>query len=102
MRDEKSKNYLRRSRRCHHFTQDDIAFLLGGECGTKIGRYERDCRLPPLETALALEAILGVPVRELFVGRFQKVEKEVRQRALVLLALREGERSENSLKRLAA
>jgi len=103
MSETRLNNYLRSYRRRQHLTQDEVAFLLGGECGTKISRYERERRLPPLGTALAYEAILGVPIRELFAGRFEKVEREVRRRALLLSKEREGKRRpNNALKRLAA
>jgi hypothetical protein len=43
-----------------------------------------------LETAFAYEAILGIPVRELFLGIFQKVDLEVKARARILGARKEG------------
>ncbi len=58
---------------------------MGSGSGTKISRYERERRDPTLETALVLEAIFGVSVRELFAGRFQKVERSVVDRARTLI-----------------
>ncbi len=53
---------------------------MGVKSGAKVCRYERRRRVPPLETALAYEAIFKIPVRELFRGTYAKVEKEVRRR----------------------
>jgi hypothetical protein len=40
--------------------------------------------VPSLETALAYEVIFGVPVRELFAGTFQQIEKKTRRRMHLL------------------
>lgn len=77
-------NYLRMYRKQRHLTQEELAFLVGSRDGSRIARYERFRRQPTLETALALEAALGVPVRELFAGEYAKVEATVRRRARVL------------------
>jgi len=77
-------NYLRRYRKRAALSQDEVAFLLGGGSGAKVSRYERFRRIPDLETALACEAIFGVPVRELFPGIFQKVERNTARRARLL------------------
>jgi transcriptional regulator with XRE-family HTH domain len=74
-------NYIRTHRRRAALSQDEVAFLLGCECGTKVGRYELNRRMPTLETALALEAVFGVSVSELFAGRFHEVEQSVVKRA---------------------
>lgn len=77
-------NYLLTYRKHAGLSQDEVAFLLGGQSGTKVSRYEQSARLPSLETALAFEAILGVPTRELFAGAFAKVEKSAKARAETL------------------
>ena len=77
-------NYLKTYRRRAGFSQDEVAFLLGSKGGAKVSRYERLARKPSLETALAYEAVLGIPVRELFAGVFQKVEQETVKRAQAL------------------
>jgi transcriptional regulator with XRE-family HTH domain len=79
-------NYLRTERRMARLSQDDLAFLLGSEDGTTVSRYERGRRTPSLDTALAYEAILGIPVRDLFAGRFLVVEELIRARARTLAA----------------
>jgi transcriptional regulator with XRE-family HTH domain len=73
-------NYLKTYRKRTGFSQDEFALLLGSESGAKVSRYECWTRCPSLETALAYEAILGVPTKELFAGLYQKVEKRVAQR----------------------
>ena len=78
-------NYIRTHRRMAALSQDEVAFLLGCEHGTKVGRYERGRRTPSFETALALEAVFGVPVAELFAGRFHQVEQSVVKRAKELV-----------------
>ncbi|MBI1894646.1 MAG: helix-turn-helix transcriptional regulator [Candidatus Rokubacteria bacterium] len=81
---QKLDNYLRMYRRRAGLFQDEVAFLMGGESGTLVSRHERGARLPTLEMALAYEAALGVPARELFAGISQKVEQKVTKRARVL------------------
>ena len=67
-------------------SQDEVAFLLGAQTGTKVCRYERFAREPSLETALAYEAIFKTSASELFGGLYQKVEREVAERAKILAA----------------
>jgi transcriptional regulator with XRE-family HTH domain len=86
MQAEHLNNYIRTHRRRACFSQEELAFLMGSGSGTKISRYERERRDPTLETALTLEAIFGVPVRELFAGKFHKVERSVADRARQLIA----------------
>jgi transcriptional regulator with XRE-family HTH domain len=77
-------NYLRTYRKRMGLSQDEVAFLLGVQSGTKVSRHERNVREPGLETALAYEVVLGAPVRELFAGVFEKVEAITLRRARVL------------------
>ena len=81
MATHKLDNYLRTYRKRAGLSQDEIAYLLGACDGTKIGRYERFQRTPNLQTALACEAIYGVPVRELFAGVYEQAERTVARRA---------------------
>jgi transcriptional regulator with XRE-family HTH domain len=78
-------NYIRTHRRRACFSQEELAFLMGSGSGTKISRYERERRDPTLDTVLTLEAIFGVPIRELFAGRFHTVECSVVCRARLLI-----------------
>jgi transcriptional regulator with XRE-family HTH domain len=79
-------NYLKTHRMRAGFTHKELAFLLGASGAESLSRYEHGVRLPALETALAYEAVFGVPVRELFPGVFDEIEREVINRAKVLLA----------------
>jgi len=75
------ENYLRMYRKRAGLTQSELAYLLGVQSSGKISRYERFARRPTLETALAFEVILGVPIRDLFEGVNEDVEHEVKKRA---------------------
>lgn len=77
-------NYLQMYRRRLGLSQEEVAFLLGSKSGTKISRYERGRRELSLDTALAFEAIYGIPLRELFAGRFQEVEALISKRVRAL------------------
>jgi len=80
----KLENYLRMYRKRSGLSQDEFAYLLGGKSGTIASRYERFKRTPSLETALACEAIYGIPVKELFAGVSARAERLVRRRAHLL------------------
>jgi transcriptional regulator with XRE-family HTH domain len=78
------KSYLRTHRKKGGLSQDEMAFLLGYQSGTKISRFERLARHPNLETALACQVVFGIPAHKLFPGVFAKVEKTVTERARLL------------------
>ena len=80
-------NYLRTNRNRLALWQEETAFLLGftGEDkGIKVCRDEKFTREPSLRSALAYEAIYGRPVRELYAGLYQQIEREVAERAKIL------------------
>jgi transcriptional regulator with XRE-family HTH domain len=77
-------SYLRTYRKRGGLTQDEMAFLLGYQSGTKISRFERLARQPNLETALACQVVFGIPAHKLFPGMFAEVEKTVTERARLL------------------
>jgi transcriptional regulator with XRE-family HTH domain len=77
----KLQHYLRTHRKRAGFTETELAQLLGCKSAAKVSRYERFERLPSLKTALAYQAILGVPVAKLFAGMYEQVEKEASKRA---------------------
>jgi transcriptional regulator with XRE-family HTH domain len=80
-------NYLRTHRKRLDLTQEEVALMLGftGEDkGIKVCRDENFAREPSLQMALAYEVIYGRPVRELFAGLFQGIERQVAERAKVL------------------
>ena len=72
--------YLRSYRRHAHLTQAKLAYLLGASTGVKVSRYESGNRIPSLETGLAYEAALGVPVCQLFRGRCVDIAEQVATR----------------------
>jgi transcriptional regulator with XRE-family HTH domain len=80
----KLENYLRTYRKRSGLSQDEVAFLLGCQNGTKVSRYERCSRKPSLETVLAYVIVFGAPGRELFAGTFEKVENKLSKRAQLL------------------
>jgi len=85
-------NYLKANRKRLALSQDEVAFLLGTQSGAKVCRNERFVRAPSLETALAYEAIFKRSVSELFSGLYQKVEREVAERAKTLLSKKDQTR----------
>ena len=77
-------NYLRTNRNRLALWQEETAFLLGfnGEDkGARVCRDEKFTREPSLRSALAYEAIYGRPVRELFAGLYEQIEREVAEQA---------------------
>lgn len=74
-------NYLKTYRRRAGLSQDELAYLLGGETGTTVSRHENGKRLPTLDTALAYELILGAPVRDIFAGETETLHKTISDRA---------------------
>jgi transcriptional regulator with XRE-family HTH domain len=82
-------NYIRMLRRQRGLSQDELASLLGWKSGSAVSRLERGRRKPSLETLLALEAIFGVPIREFYAGRFQKVETAVKERVELFISAHE-------------
>jgi transcriptional regulator with XRE-family HTH domain len=84
--------YLRSYRRHAHLTQGNLAYLLGASTGVKVSRYESGKRTPSLETGLAYEAALGVPVCTLFRGRCEEIAEKVAERRRRLEAQQERRR----------
>jgi transcriptional regulator with XRE-family HTH domain len=85
MRYEPLDNYIEMHRLRTGLSQDDVAYLIGVERGASVSRYEQGIRLPDLVTALALEIVLGQPVRELYLGRIERMRQDVALRARELL-----------------
>jgi len=73
--------YVKHERRRAGLTQADVAYLFGAKARTKISRYERGRYLPTLRTALGYEAMLGVPVAELFPGAYRDARRAIVSRA---------------------
>lgn len=80
----KLHNYIRSHRKCSGLTQHEVAFLISSGDGARISRYEHFRQQPTLETAVALEILFRTPVRNLFSGVSQKVERRIIRRAETL------------------
>jgi transcriptional regulator with XRE-family HTH domain len=83
-RSSRNLNFLRAHRKRSALSQDEIAFLLGAQNGSKVCRYEQMLREPKLKTALAYEAIFNCAVTELFPELYAKVKAAVQERAKTL------------------
>ena len=102
MRPRRLPNYLKAHRKHSGLSQDEVAFLLGAENGSLLSRYEKRRRLPPLETALACEAIFGVPVAELFAGVREDIRKDIDKRRAALKTKLEAETPHGSASPMTA
>src|SRR4051812_41167830 len=80
------QTYLRTHRKRTGFTHDEVAFLIGGMCGTNVSRHESAKRFPALRTVLMYEFIFDATVRELYEGLFCEMQGRVQTRARGLLA----------------
>jgi transcriptional regulator with XRE-family HTH domain len=80
----KLQNYVRSYRRRSGLSQEELAFLLGCQNGSKVSRYECFERVPALETALAYEAVFGASTRELFAGVYEQTLTTIQERAKLL------------------
>ena len=99
----KSRNYLRSNRRRLELSLGEVAFLLGSNDAPMISKHELHSIEANLKTALAYEVIYGRPVRELFAGFYQQVEKDVAARAKILThRLDRGRSMPRSLRRRQA
>ena len=91
------QNYLVSNRKRLSLSQDEVAFLLGTQSGSKVSRYEHFASNPTLETALAFEVIFQRSASELFGGLYQKIEQEVMERAKVLAERTDQEESKRQI-----
>ncbi len=64
--------------------------MLGVKSGAQVSRCETFQQVPNLQTALALQAMFGVPVAELFAGIYEQAEKETSKRARILMRKMQG------------
>jgi len=73
----KINNRLWQARHKCGLEQKQVARLLGHKNCDQISRYERGVRVPNLRTALKLELIYGIPIRDLFPEHYQKHRAEI-------------------------
>lgn len=92
---DKLPNYLRTYRKRAALTQDELAYLLGNECGTQVSRYEHFLRQPGLRTVVTYELIFDAPARELFAGVAQQVARVTVNRAYSLAEKLRSARSDS-------
>ena len=71
------KNRLWLYRKKMGYSQKVVAQLLGRKSSARICDYERGKFLPSLETALKLEIILGIPLRELYSNIYRQLQREI-------------------------
>lgn len=81
---QKIYNYIRSHRKRAGLDQEELAFLLGCQCGTKVSRYENFSREPNIQTVFACQAVFQIEARTLFPGMYTKVEHKVITRARML------------------
>lgn len=76
--------YLRPLRREWGLSQEELAALLGFQSPQHVSRIEQGRRVPTLDTALALEALFGVPPKELFPALTQEASEQMLRHAAAL------------------
>jgi transcriptional regulator with XRE-family HTH domain len=69
-------NQLWRTRKRIELGQKQLSLLLG-KSEAIISLYEHGLVIPPLETALALELLYGIPISKLFDGLKKQLEKNL-------------------------
>ncbi len=99
-------NYLRTHRKRARLSQQDVAFLIGCKSSARISRYERCRQNPNLRTLLAYELLLHTPIRELYGGVAEEVERDMKKRVRLfvrhLARRRPDHRNERKAKFLVA
>lgn len=76
-------NYLVGHRMRTGLSQADVASMVNAPDNAAISRYEAGNRLPPLQIALGLEVLFGVPVAVLFAGTRMRVAQRVERRIVL-------------------
>lgn len=69
--------YLRTHRRVWGLTQQELAALMGFKSATHVSRIENGKRAPTIESALACQAIFGIPPSAMFPHAYDLVEERV-------------------------
>jgi transcriptional regulator with XRE-family HTH domain len=72
---------LKAHRRRAGLAQREIGVLLGDRSESRVGRYERGTRLPPLRIALAYQIIFGKAIADLFPDEYEAAESFVKRNA---------------------
>ena len=77
-------SYLRTHRKLSGLTQTEVAYLLEAESAQTISRLERDEQIPTLDQAFSLAVLFELPVDELFIGLYQRVEQRTQNHSYLL------------------
>src|SRR5712691_810577 len=77
-------NHIYALRRNRGYLQKHIARLVGHRFTQMVSQYESGTSLPPLETALLLEIILGARLSKIYVDLYQELQLLVLKRAEIL------------------
>ncbi len=78
-------NYIHTHRKRSHLTQEEVAFLVGVKSGAVVCRHERFQQTPNLHTLIAYEILFRTPVRRLYGGVNQKVQRKLMARVRQLI-----------------
>lgn len=73
-------NHIRRFRQQRNLRLRDVARLAGIRDAPHISQWESGKRIPSLENALKLSAILGCPIEVLFSDHFRVIRDDVLER----------------------
>jgi len=78
---QRGVNHLYPLRRNRGLLQKHVAMLIGHRATQMVSQYEHGRSLPPLETALLLEIVLGARLSEIYLDLQQELRRLVLQRA---------------------
>ncbi len=77
-------NHIFKMRRNRGLAQKQLALLLGHRYTQMVSKYESGTSLPPLETALLLEIVLGIRLCDLYGDLYQELQLLVLKRSETL------------------
>src|SRR4051812_9558064 len=78
-------NYLRSHRKQRHFSQGEVAFLLGLNSQSGVSQHEALARLPEFKVLLKYELLFDHPVSELYPELRTKARTELLRRIRILV-----------------
>jgi len=74
-------NYLKMFRKRSGLSQEELGFLLGGNFGTQVARFECGRRTPSFEALVRYEIIFKATALDLFTGAHERLADDVCERA---------------------
>jgi transcriptional regulator with XRE-family HTH domain len=83
-------NYLKTYRKQSNLSERELGLLLGYANRGQASRHEHSKTYPPLEIALAYEAIYRVPVSTLFLGIHDSVKTTIEKRLTAMEKVLQG------------